>query len=173
MNIAQMPKLQSDGYHTPERVTIHAMAEYIDLLPVDMPAYDFLAHMDLSAHYLITPSGLILQCLDPKTIGRHAGKGLNTGNVGVEILVPGLHTYATFAETIESGWCMPAPWNAAVELTRWLRGQFKMKDTPYSEQVDDQRPEWLVRHSDICPGRKVDPGKGFDWQAFRKEVYDL
>lgn len=176
----QMPRLASDGNQAPERVTIHAMAEYLDTEPYDTPAYDFLKTYPtsdgkgLSAHYLVTPSGDTLQCLSDKAIGRHAGKGLNKGNIGIEILVPGLHTYGTFLEAISVvDWAPISQWSATVKLVQWLRHAYDMKDTPPSEVVDGVRPEWLVRHSDIAPGRKLDPGAGFDWQAFRKGVAGL
>ena len=31
-------------------------------------------------------------------------------------------------------------------------------------------PDCLVRHSDIAPGRKTDPGPAFDWERFRAAV---
>lgn len=180
MQIAEMVRLQDDGNHVPERVTIHAMAEFIDLEPYDVPALDFLSSMGLSAHYLITPSGCVQRCLDDKRIGRHAGRGLNSGNIGIEMLVPGVHTYATFASYINDiSWPeYISQWNATVGLVMELRGKYNLKDMArVVVRGDTSRKEstepWLVRHSDIAPGRKIDPGQGFAWQAFRKEVYNL
>lgn len=177
--LIQMPRLTGDGNHRPERVTIHAMAEYLDFEPFDQHAFDFLTDRKLSAHYLITPSGDTLKCLEDEQIGRHAGRGLNTHNIGIEILVPGLHTYATFAQRIkDNDWCGGAQWGETVDLVRRLRKEYRMEDIfrvvvrGETSRKDITEP-WLVRHSDIAPGRKIDPGKGFPWQAFRKEVYDL
>ena len=176
MDIIQRPSLRSDGRHTVDRVTIHAMAEFLDFDPHDIPAYDFLQERGLSAHYLVTPSGCAQQCLADGQIGRHAGKGLNKGNIGIEILVPGLHTYATFTKAImQRDWVGQEAWNATVELVRRLRGLYGLRDRLTQKETTDGREvstdEWLVRHSDICRGRKVDPGGGFGWEQFKKEVY--
>jgi AmpD protein len=33
-----------------------------------------------------------------------------------------------------------------------------------SEQYPSITPQRIAGHSDIAPGRKTDPGSGFDWQ---------
>lgn len=173
MTIIEMPRMMTDGHQVPERVTIHAMAEFLDFEPFDRRAYDFLLQQNLSAHYLITPSGCVQKCLEDGMIGRHAGKGLNAGNIGIEILVPGLHTYGTFLDTIKrDGWCPTKAWNATVELVRDLRKRYDLSDAKEWLTSDQGKGQWLVRHSDIRSGAKYDPGSGFDWQAFKKEVYN-
>ena len=32
----------------------------------------------------------------------------------------------------------------------------------------DIKEKWVLGHSDISPGRKLDPGEKFDWESIRK-----
>jgi len=159
MNIVEMPQIGTQTIQVPDTIVIHAMAEYIDTEPFDMSAYDLLRGMGLSAHFLVTPSGLSLKCCGEQRMCYHA-KGHNMNSIGIEILVPGLHTYATFAARImDTKWCYhQAQWDEAVALVRYLMDAW------------DISPGCVVRHSELSPGRKVDPGEGFEWQAFRKEI---
>jgi N-acetylmuramoyl-L-alanine amidase len=169
MTIVEMPRIGTQVQMQPAGIIVHAMAEYLDTEPYDIDAYNFLRNHGLSAHYLVSPSGCVLKCAEETQVCYHA-KGRNAwndeeqgavGTVGIEILVPGLHTYASFADRIRgTEWCYhkSKQWGASVELVRDIL------------QRHDILPTEVKRHSDVSPGRKVDPGKGFLWEKFLREV---
>tara|TARA_R110000751_G_scaffold281256_2_gene383801 strand:- start:220 stop:747 length:528 start_codon:yes stop_codon:yes gene_type:complete len=172
-----LPSLGKQKAIRPVGICLHAMAEYLDLSPFDQHAYEFLKAQGLGAHYLITPSGDTLNCADPTEMCYHA-KGFNrwegtrgdVGLIGIEILVPGCHTYGSFTDAIkEPGWCGMGQWHETVELVKALKEEYDLK----LWLKDGRTYPWLVRHSDISPGRKVDPGAGFDYQAMRKATAGL
>ena len=138
----------------PTRIIIHAMGEHIlDPDPVD--AVDFLDSLELSAHSLIYPNGDNVRCRNDDQIAWHA-RGYNTGSLGIEFLVPGDHNYGSFLEAIKHPY---------------------VADEAYAEGLYQVR-EWLnlypiteiSRHSDVSPGRKVDPGDGFPWEDFKHDL---
>ena len=141
------------GPQNPDRLIIHAMGEVIDDEERDYPADEWLSHLGLSAHFLIQPNGDVIKMRHTKTKAWHA-KNHNTDTVGIEFLVPGLHTYETFLDAIKTDWVSDAQFEAGVELSKGIVDYFNM---PVSN---------VVRHSDISPGRKKDPGEGFDWGTF-------
>jgi len=125
------------------------MGERIESHDGDYLAHAWLDRLGLHAHALVHPSGEIERMRDDSKIAYHA-RGHNSTSLGVEVLVPGVHTYATFAAAIaEPGWVGDRQLDALVKLVRHWR------DTHGIRQI--------VRHSDISPGRKIDPGAGFPW----------
>jgi len=61
MNIVNIPSSKGRGKQTPNRVIIHSMSEYLTDGKISYHAKEFLDKIGLSAHYLITPSGVIIQ----------------------------------------------------------------------------------------------------------------
>jgi AmpD protein len=118
-------------------------------------ARDWLDFLKLSAHALIHPNGEIEICRPPDAGAYHA-RGHNTDSLGIEFLVAGVHDYGTFLETIKTDWCTPEQYKAGAELVNQWRFDFDIG--------------MIVRHSDISPGRKVDPGTGFKWREFMERL---
>lgn len=136
----------------PKMIVIHAMGEFL-LDPHPIHATDFLEKIRLSAHAMVSPNGDIYICRDDDQGAYHA-KGYNTDSLGIEFLVEGHHDYGSFLEKIKTDWVTDAQWEAGVTAVRhWMQGH----DIPLHK---------VVRHSDISPGRKVDPGVGFKWEKF-------
>ncbi len=101
---------------------------------------------EVSAHYIISPQGEVVQLVEEDQRAWHAGAGswggvedVNSRSIGIELSNDG---YSPFA----------APLMDALErlmagiMERWAIG-----------------PERVIAHSDLAPGRKIDPGARFDW----------
>lgn len=132
------------------------MAEYIkDPDPIHAPT--FLEQYKLSAHALITPSGDTILCRDDDQRAWHA-RGYNTDSLGIEFLVEGEHDYASFVEKIKSPYLSVMQFDAGIEAVRsWIDA--------YDISINR-----IDRHSDLSPGRKVDPGAGFPWKIFLERL---
>lgn len=141
------------GIQTPDRLIIHAMSEYIN----GMYADEFLASVGLSAHFLLCPNGSFIKLRKTHEKAWHA-KGHNTNTVGIEVLVEGEHTYDGFLEKIKTDWVKPEQMEALIEMSN---GIIEYYEIPH---------ENVLRHSDIDPERKYDPGSGFDWDYFKSQL---
>ena len=142
----------------PKMIVVHSMGEFI-LDPKPIHASDFLEKLGLSAHALVAPSGDVYICRDDDQGAYHA-RGYNTDSLGIEFLVEGHHTYGSFLEAIKGDYVTDDQWAAGVDAVRnWVQGH----DIPEHK---------VVRHSDISPGHKLDPGSGFKWEKFINEVFN-
>ena len=155
MRVAGIPLPKGAADQTPQRIVIHSMGEFIDTATDDFHAVEFLRHIGLSAHAFITPSGVVIRSRKDEQGAYHA-KGYNTDSLGVEFLVPGLHTYGSFVDAIAVEYLTDAQYTAGVALVQ--------------EWLDNHTIMHVDRHSDLRPSRKVDPGAGFPWEKFRADV---
>lgn len=101
---------------------------------------------EVSAHYLICRHGSVTQLVDEDHRAWHAGAGewrghadINSRSIGIELDNTGRH---------------PFPEAQMAALGTLLRDL--MRRWPI-------RPEDVIGHSDMAPGRKCDPGPRFDW----------
>ena len=121
-------------------------------------ACDLLCKADsgVSCHYLVDEDGTITQMVGEEMRAWHAGvsswKGetdTNSRSIGIEIHNPGHNIgYRDF----------PAPQMAAVIAL--CRDILSRHDIP---------PAHVLAHSDVAPGRKIDPGERFDWARLHEE----
>lgn len=106
----------------------------------------------VSSHYVIDKNGDIYQLVPNDKKAWHAGvshwKGvdnLNHYSIGIELVNTG---YEPFDEKqIES----------LIELCKELKAEYN---------IDDQN---IIGHSDVAPGRKIDPSQYFDWGKLHDE----
>lgn len=114
-------------------------------------SFSSLAGLEVSAHFLIERSGLVTQFVPLDKRAWHAGlscfqerEGINDYSIGIEL------------EGTDDSPFTDAQYESLAALTRQLRDIVSIPD------------DHIVGHSDIAPGRKSDPGAGFDWGRYRK-----
>ena len=110
---------------------------------------------EVSAHYLVHEDGRIAQMVREGDRAWHAGKSswrgvtdINSCSIGVEIVNPG-HTlgYRNFPRRQIA---------AVIALCAGICGRHAVP------------AERVLAHSDVAPGRKVDPGEKFPWRTLAK-----
>lgn len=121
-------------------------------LPTVERALDVLSRPDckVSCHYVIDEGGRIIQMVAEGSRAWHAGVSfwagetdINSASIGIEIQNPGhMLGYPDFP---------PAQMRAVASLAR---------DIAVRHGIAPQR---VLAHSDVAPGRKIDPGEKFDW----------
>ena len=155
MNIIERPLAHGGEGNKPNRIIVHAMAERIPWKGKIYYAQDFLDLDDkdkgggLSAHALIWPNGDVMRCRNDDQTAWHA-KGHNKNTLGVEFLVEGEHTYGSFLRAMREPYVYKPQFDAGVELLNDWMSKHNIKN--------------IVRHSDIDPDRKQDPGSGFNFK---------
>ncbi|MCO5084688.1 MAG: N-acetylmuramoyl-L-alanine amidase [Rhizobiaceae bacterium] len=105
---------------------------------------------EVSCHYLVHEDGRIVQMVRESDRAWHAGKSswkgvadINSCSVGIEIVNPGhAFGYVEFPD---------AQIEAVIELCAGIASRHNVA------------PERVLAHSDVAPGRKVDPGELFPW----------
>lgn len=162
MQTANIPLPFGGGIQWPDTIVVHAMGQFIvdsrgDCGPAGQCYYatEWLRLLKLSAHILVDPSGVLIRCREDTEMAWHA-KGHNSNTLGIEVLVPGVHDYGSFVERIQRPYCT----DVQLEAAKWQ----------VSKWMQTHRIAEVVRHSDIDPDRKVDPGDGFLWSEFLQEV---
>lgn len=115
-------------------------------------AVDWLSRPEskVSCHYVIDTDGTIIQMVREDLRAWHAGvsqwKGetdTNSSSIGIEIHNPGHgDDYCDFPD---------AQMSSVTDLSREIIERWGIA------------PEGVLGHSDVAPGRKIDPGEKFDW----------
>ena len=110
---------------------------------------------EVSSHYLVHEDGEIVQMVEEDRRAWHAGRAswrgnhdINSCSIGIEIANGG-HAFG-----------MPdfgaAQIEALIGLCRAILGRWPI------------RPEMVLAHSDVAPGRKIDPGEKFPWALLHR-----
>lgn len=114
------------------------------------PAYE------VSAHYLISEQGRVDALVPEEMRAWHAGAGswqglgdINSRSIGIEIANTSTHPYPEAQMSALEG-LLPQI------MARWSIG-----------------PEGVIGHSDMAPGRKIDPGPRFDWRRLALQGLSL
>lgn len=127
-------------------------------MPSAEKAIDWLAcaASKVSCHYVVDQMGHITQLVPEAERAWHAGvsywRGLtdiNSHSIGIEIQNPGHeHGYPAFPQ---------AQMRAVIALAKDIARRHRME------------ADGILAHSDVAPGRKIDPGEKFSWAHLAKE----
>lgn len=118
------------------------------------PYFETIRGMRVSAHFLITRAGELVQFVSTLHRAWHAGPSMLEGVPDVNDFSIGIEL-----EGVDDGGFADAQYRVLASLTGCLM-------TAYPGVRRDR----LVGHCDIAPGRKTDPGPGFDWQRYRRGI---
>jgi N-acetylmuramoyl-L-alanine amidase len=104
----------------------------------------------ISPHYMIDGEGNILQFVREDKRAWHAGRAswrgvtdINSASIGIEIWNTG-HEF-----DLEE--FLPVQMESVIDLVRGIKSRWGIRD------------ENILGHSDVAPGRKIDPGEKFPW----------
>ena len=111
----------------------------------------------VSSHYLVQDDPVkVFRLVDESRLARHAGvsywagmTALNASSIGIEIVNPG------YVDTPEGRVYAPYPQeqiDVVIRLSKEIMARHEI------------RPEFVLGHADIAPGRKQDPGPLFPWK---------
>lgn len=138
---------RADGF-APSMVILHYTG-----MRTGRSAEDWLCNpaSQVSCHYLVYQNGDAVQMVRERDRAWHAGKSywrgvtdINSASIGIEMVNPGHEFgYEDFPD---------AQMNAVIALCA---------DIVKRNRMD---PAMILAHSDVAPGRKVDPGERFDWK---------
>lgn len=115
------------------------------------PYFQTIRGMEVSAHFLIDRLGIITQYVSVDDRAWHAGQSCwrgrshcNDDSVGIEL------------EGLDGDTFEPAQYNSLTWLCQALAAVCPVRH--------------VAGHEHIAPGRKPDPGPGFDWTALRAQL---
>ena len=112
--------------------------------PAEHPYFEGLRGLHVSAHFFIRRDGDALQFVSCDARAWHAGESSWRGRVQCNDFSIGVEL-----EGLEGQSFAPAQYVALARLLRALARRYPI--------------EHVVGHEHIAPGRKADPGTGFDW----------
>lgn len=115
------------------------------------PYYQGLRGLEVSAHFFITRAGVLWQFVDCDQRAWHAGvsryrgrERCNDDSVGIEL------------EGLEGQTFTPAQYTALARLSQDLAARYPITH--------------IAGHEHIAPGRKQDPGPGFQWRRLQQAL---
>ena len=122
--------------------------------PQEHPYFEEIAHLRVSAHFLIRRDGDVVQFVSTQDMAWHAGvsqwrsrEKCNEFSIGIELEGTDTHLYTQ------------EQYARLEEIIRKCRAVHP-----------DIEEDAIVGHSDIAPGRKTDPGESFDWQDLQTRL---
>ena len=123
-----------------------------ELDPGAHPAFRDLEGLRVSAHAFIDRDGRTTQYVSFLDRAWHAGDSCYRGRTACNDFSIGIEMEGTDTEPYESDQYDVLAGLACALMVRWPA----------------IRPDQIVGHADVAPGRKTDPGPSFDWNRFRR-----
>jgi AmpD protein len=115
------------------------------------PYFQTIAGLEVSAHFFIERTGLLWQFVSCDQRAWHAGVSSHQGRANCNDYSIGIEL-----EGLEGRLFEPAQYQSLTVLCQQLRQQY-----PISA---------IAGHEHIAPGRKADPGPGFDWLLLQQQL---
>ena len=119
--------------------------------PTAHPYFAEVAHLEVSAHFLIRRTGEVVQFVSADERAWHAGVSSWCGREHCNDFSIGIELEGTDDAPYED-----PQYDVLAALISVLRNHYP-----------SIRSDAIVGHSDIAPGRKTDPGPAFGWQRVR------
>jgi len=120
--------------------------------PAGHPYFDCIHELKVSAHLLINRRGALTQYVGFDQRAWHAGESTFQGRERCNDFSIGIELEGTDDSAFEA-----PQYIALARVITLLRREYSTL-----------HPKHLVGHSDIAPGRKTDPGPGFDWSKLNR-----
>jgi N-acetyl-anhydromuramoyl-L-alanine amidase len=121
---------------------------------LDWDAHPYFAQirgLEVSAHFVVRRHGELLQFVSCDERAWHAGRSHWQGRDNCNDFSIGIELEGLEGDTFE-----PAQYDTASALLRAIAGRYPVRH--------------VVGHEHVAPGRKMDPGPGFDWDLLRQRV---
>lgn len=115
------------------------------------PYFETIHGMEVSSHFYIERSGRLWQFVSVDDRAWHAGQSSYMGRINCNDFSVGIEL-----EGLEGQLFEPTQYECLSALCRQLRARYPIAH--------------VIGHEHIAPGRKFDPGAGFDWQYLQKTV---
>ncbi|WP_342129968.1 1,6-anhydro-N-acetylmuramyl-L-alanine amidase AmpD [Hydrogenophaga sp. OTU3427] len=115
------------------------------------PYFQGIRGLRVSAHFLVRRDGSVLQFVACDQRAWHAGQSSWRGRDNCNDYAIGIEL-----EGLEGGLFEAAQYAALATLCQRLARRYPIVQ--------------VVGHEHVSPGRKFDPGPGFDWPAFRRQL---
>ncbi|WP_101048476.1 1,6-anhydro-N-acetylmuramyl-L-alanine amidase AmpD [Macromonas nakdongensis] len=113
------------------------------------PYFQTIRGLEVSAHFFVRRTGEVVQFVDGHQRAWHAGRSSWCGRDNCNDYAIGIELEGLEGDTFE-----PAQYQALATLCHHLARQYPI--------------EQVVGHEHIAPGRKQDPGPGFDWARLQR-----
>lgn len=118
------------------------------------PYFQQIRGLEVSSHFVIRRDGRTLQFVDCDQRAWHAGASSWRGRTGCNDFSVGIELEGLEGDTFEA-----AQYERLAALLRALVRRYPIAD--------------VAGHQHVAPGRKADPGAGFDWAALAGRLHDL
>lgn len=115
------------------------------------PYFGSIRGLEVSSHFVIRRDGEVLQFVSCDARAWHAGRSCWQGREGCNDFSVGIELEGLEGEGFER-----AQYRALVRLLRALRRRYPITG--------------IAGHEHVAPGRKHDPGPGFDWAALARRL---
>lgn len=122
--------------------------------PAAHPSFEAIAGLRVSAHFLVRRDGAMIQFVSCDDRAWHAGASTWRGRADCNDFSIGIEL-------------------EGLEGDRFETAQYERLGATLSSIAAHYPVRAVTGHEHVAPGRKSDPGPGFDWAGLERRVHDL